>query len=104
MQRYFLCFLEMQYMTESVAYLEAVESMQYYITFDSEWNPAVICLYDSDVATYQPYIDWLYTEETEGGPEEIKVTGYSIAGVNKRKKQEESAEYTNVDLQMTDEE
>lgn len=71
-------YLNMQYMTESVAYLEAVESMQYYITFDSEWNPAVICLYDSDVATYQPYIDWLYTEETEGGPEEIKVTGYSV--------------------------
>lgn len=71
-------YLKMQYMTEAVAYLEAVESMQYYITLDSEWNPAVICLYDSDMATYQPYIDWLYTEETEGGPQEIQITGYSV--------------------------
>lgn len=71
-------YLNMQYMTESVAYLEAVESMQYYITFDSELTPAVICMYDSELETYQPYMDWLYTEEEEGGPEEIRVTGYSV--------------------------
>lgn len=71
-------YLTMQYMTESVAYLEAVESMQYYITFDSEWNPAVICMYDSELEAYQPYIDWLFTPATTGGPEEIKVTGYSV--------------------------
>lgn len=71
-------YLNLQYMTESVAYLEAVESMQYYITFDCEWNPAVICFYDNELETYQTYIDWLYTEETEGGPEEIQVTGYSV--------------------------
>ena len=71
-------YLAMQYMTESVAYLEAVESMQYYITLDSEFNPAVVCLYDSELEEYQPYIDWLYTEETEGGPEEIRITGYSV--------------------------
>lgn len=71
-------YLTMQYMTEAVAYLEAVESMQYYITFDSEWNPAVICLYDSEVETYQPYIDWLFSDVAEGAPEEIRVTGYSV--------------------------
>ena len=71
-------YLKLQYMSESVAYLEAVESMQYYITFDSEWNPAVICLHDNDVERYQPYIDWLFTEATEGGPEAIQVTGYSV--------------------------
>ena len=71
-------YLTMQYMSESVAYLEAVESMQYYVTFDSEWNPAVICLYDSEKETYQPYIDWLYSDEEEGAPEEIQVTGYSV--------------------------
>ena len=71
-------YLKMQYLTEPIAYLEAVESMQYYIAIDSEWNPAVICLYDSEVPEYQPYIDWLYTEEEEGGPEEIQVTGYSV--------------------------
>ena len=71
-------YLKMQYMTESVAYLEAVESMQYYITLDNDGNPAVICLYDSDLENYQPYIDWLYTEETKGGPEEILVRGYSV--------------------------
>lgn len=71
-------YLTMQYMTESVAYLEAVESTQYYITFDSEWNPAVICLYDRELEAYQPYIDWLFTDATTGGPEEIEVTGYSV--------------------------
>jgi len=71
-------YLNLKYMTESVAYVEAVESMQYYITFDSELNPAVICLYDSEKATYQPYIDWFYSDETEGEPEEIRVTGYSV--------------------------
>lgn len=70
--------LKMQFMTESVAYLEAVESMQYYITFDCEFNPAVICLYDSELETYQPYIDWLFTDAETGGPEEITVTGYSV--------------------------
>ena len=71
-------YLNMQYMTESVAYLEAVESMQYYITFDSVFNPAVICLYDSELVTYQPYIDWFFTDAETGGPEEIRVAGYSV--------------------------
>lgn len=71
-------YLLLQYMTESVAYLEAVESMQYYITFDSDWNAAVICLYGSELANYQKYIDWLYSTETENGPEEIQVNGYSV--------------------------
>lgn len=71
-------YLNMQYMSEAVAYLEAVESMQYYIVFDSVWYPAVICLHDSDLEKYQPYIDWLYSTEQEGGPEEIQVTGYSV--------------------------
>jgi len=71
-------YLNLQYMSESIACLEAVESMQYYITFDSEWNSSVICLYDSELEAYRPYIDWFYTEETEGGPEETRVTGYSV--------------------------
>ncbi len=71
-------YLNMQYMTEPVAYVEAVESMQYYIAIDSEWSAAVICMNDEDAAEYQKYIDWLYTEEEEGGPEEIQVTGYSV--------------------------
>lgn len=71
-------YLNVQYMSDAVAYLEAVESMQYYITFDSQWNPSVICLYDSELATYQPYIDWLFSDTTDGRPEEIKVTGYSV--------------------------
>lgn len=66
-----------QYMTESVAYYEAMESMQFYIVYDSEWNPAVICLHDEDLAACQPYIDWFYSESYENEPQEMMITGYA---------------------------
>lgn len=66
-----------QYLTESVAYYEAMDHLQFYISFDEEWNPAVICIHDDDIAAYRPYIDWLYTEEEENGPEQIQLTGYA---------------------------
>lgn len=70
-------FSKVQYMTESVAYFEAMENMQIYIACDSEWNPTVVSLHSDDLATYQPYIDWLYTESEEGGPVETVATGYA---------------------------
>lgn len=66
-----------QYMTDPVAYYEAMESMQFYIAMDAEWNPVVVCLHDDDMETYQPYIDWLYTESYENGPEETDMYGYA---------------------------
>lgn len=66
-----------QYMTESVAYYEAMESMQFYIVYDKDWNPAVICLHDDMLDTYQTYIDWFYSESYENEPEEVRITGYA---------------------------
>lgn len=66
-----------QYMTESIVYYEAMESMQFYIAIDSEWNMSVVCMYDDAVAQYQPYIDWLYSDSYEGAPEETMVVGYA---------------------------
>lgn len=66
-----------QYMTESVAYYEAMGNMQFYIVCDSEWNPTVVCLHSDEVALYQPYIDWLYSDSYEGGPEETVIAGYA---------------------------
>ena len=70
-------FANVQYMTESVAYFEAMENMQFYIACDENWNPAVICMHADDVAQYQPYIDWLYSDSYDDGPEEVSVTGYA---------------------------
>ncbi len=66
-----------QYMTDPVAYYEAMESMQFYIVYDEEWNPSVICLTDDMIDTYQPYIDWLYTDSYDNAPEQVMVTGYA---------------------------
>lgn len=70
-------FASVQYMSDSVAYFEAMENMQFYIVCDSDWVPAVICLHTDELDTYQPYIDWMYSDSVEGGPEEIVVTGYA---------------------------
>lgn len=70
-------FAKVQYMTEAVAYYEAMENMQFYIVCDANWNPYVICLHSDELEKYQPYIDWLYTDEEEGGPQEMTITGYA---------------------------
>lgn len=66
-----------QYMTESVAYYEAMDNMQFYIAMDADWSPSVVCLHANELSTYQPYIDWLYSESYENEPEEIQITGYA---------------------------
>lgn len=70
-------FTYIQYMTDPVAYYEVMESMQFYITMDNDWNPVVVCIHNDDMETYQPYIDWLYSESYENEPEEIEVYGYA---------------------------
>lgn len=70
-------FVNIQYMTEAVAYYEAMDNLQFYIALDADWNPAVICIHEEDLDTYRPYIDWLYDESYEGGPLEIQAYGYA---------------------------
>lgn len=66
-----------QYMTDPVACYADMESMQFYIAIDEEWNATVVCIHNNDIRKYQDYIDWLYTDVTEGGPEEIHLVGYA---------------------------
>lgn len=66
-----------QYMTESFAFYEANRQLQFYLAFDNEWNASVVCVKDSDLSYYQPYIDWLYSDSYENEPEMMYVTGYS---------------------------
>ena len=66
-----------QYMTESVAYYEAMDNMQFYIVMDADWSPSVICLHADELETYQPYIDWLYSDSYENEPKELRITGYA---------------------------
>lgn len=70
-------YAKVQYMTEAAVYFEAMENLQLYIVMDSEWNPAVVCMHNDEVAAYQPYIDWLYSDSYENGPEETTIVGYA---------------------------
>lgn len=66
-----------KYMTESVAYYEAMENMQFYIALDSEWNMVAVCLHTNELKQYQPYINWLYSDSDDNEPEETRIIGYS---------------------------
>ena len=66
-----------QYMTDAVACYTDMESMQFYIAIDDEWYPTIVCIHDEDMKEYQAYIDWLYTDEVEGGPEKTEILGYA---------------------------
>lgn len=70
-------FAPVQYMTDPVAYYEALDKLQFYIAFDNEWNPCVICLDDSDSEVFQPYIEWFYSDSEEGAPEQMSAIGYA---------------------------
>ncbi len=66
-----------QYMTESVAYYESMEHMQFYIAFDEDWYASVVCIHDDEMGEYQKYIDWLYDDESEGAPDPVYIEGYA---------------------------
>jgi len=70
-------FALIQYMTEPVAYYESMERVQFYIAFDVDWNPALICVHDDELDTYMPYIEWLYSDSYENEPKQLQVTGYA---------------------------
>lgn len=70
-------YINVQYMTESIASYAAMDNLQMYMTFDADWNPAIVCVHNDDLAQFQPYIDWMYTDSEEGGPEQMTVTGYA---------------------------
>lgn len=70
-------FTPVQYMTDAVAYYEAMDKVEFYITFDADWNPAVVCIHDDKLAEFQPYIDWLYSDSYENEPEIMNAIGYA---------------------------
>lgn len=70
-------FAPVQYMTEAVAYYEALDQIQIYIAMDEEWNPAVICLHNEERQLIQPYIDYLYSDGTGSAPEVLELKGYA---------------------------
>lgn len=72
-----LCTVTVQYMTYPVAYYEAMETMNFYITMDEEWNCAAVCIHDNEIGKFEPYVEWLFTEEEEGGPQPLTVSGYA---------------------------
>lgn len=70
-------YTRVQYLTEAVAYYDDMDDMQFYIAFDREWNPVVICFDSDELETFQPYIDWLYSDSYENEPKATKAAGYS---------------------------
>lgn len=70
-------YIRVQYMTASFARYEASQNLQFYIGFDEEFNPAILCVRDQDLPHYQPYIDWMYSSSYVNGPEAVNVAGYA---------------------------
>lgn len=70
-------YIRVQYMTASFARYEASQNLQFYIGFDEEYNPAILCVKDQDLPHYQPYIDWMYSSSYENEPEAVNVAGYA---------------------------
>lgn len=70
-------YIRVQYMTASFARYEASQNLQFYIGFDEDLNPAILCVKDQELSHYQPYIDWMYSSGYENGPEAVNVAGYA---------------------------
>lgn len=70
-------YARIQYMTASFAYYEASRDLQFYIAFDEEFNPAILCVKNQDLPHYQPYIDWMYSSSNKNEPEAVNAAGYS---------------------------
>lgn len=64
------------YLTESFAYYDAMEGMQFYLALDSAYQPSVICLHNDDRERFQPYIDNFYGLTGEELPEYMAL-GYA---------------------------
>lgn len=70
-------YVNVQYMTESIASYEAMDNMQFFISLDSDWAPSIVCMHIDELPAFTPYIDWLYSESEENGPEQKVFTGYA---------------------------
>jgi len=88
-------YTHMQYMTEAVAVQEEVADMQYYIAWDSASFPAIVCIPDEEMETYQPYIDYLYGGAGGYAPREILVLG-SAQPLNTELKNEITSAYLQI--------
>lgn len=65
------------YLTESFAYYDQMEEMQFYLAFDSILQPTVICLHNDDRERFQPYIDSFFGMVDGEQPPEYMVLGYA---------------------------
>lgn len=45
------------YLSESFAYYDQMEGMQFYLAFDNIMQPSIICFHNDDRERFQPYID-----------------------------------------------
>ena len=70
-------YTRIQYLTESFAYYEDMDGMQFYLAFDSTFHPSVICLHTDDKEIFQPYIDSFYSDDYDNVPPEYTVVGYA---------------------------
>lgn len=70
-------FAPVQYMTEPVAYYEAMEKLQFYIVLDAEWNPALVCLAKEERQLLEDYVEYLYTKGYDNPPQITEVKGYA---------------------------
>ena len=50
-------YTQVSYLTEPFAYYNDMEDMEFYLAFDAQWHPSVICLHKDDREVFQPYID-----------------------------------------------
>lgn len=70
----------LQYMAEPFASFEVYEQQQFYFVFDGDFYPAIVCMDDAAAEAYDTYIEYTYTDdESYPMPEEIELTGYSMA-------------------------
>lgn len=70
-------YTRIRYLSESFAYYDQMEGMQFYLAFDSILQPAVICFHNDDRELFQPYIDSLFGLNDEEELPEYMALGYA---------------------------
>ena len=70
-------YARVQYLSESFAYYEAMENMNFYLAFSDAGRPSVLCFHTDDLDRFQPYIDWTYSDSEGDVPREYIALGYA---------------------------
>lgn len=74
-------YARVQYMSDSFAYYEMMQDMEFYLALDSELMPSVLCIHREDMEVFEPYIDgfydWYLGFDYRDEPEEYTVYGYA---------------------------